>query len=232
MIDKSRPLVISLGGSLVSPNGGVATSFLSEFNLFIRAKITQGWRFFIVVGGGAVARHYIDAARNIVGDISDWDLDWLGIHATRLNAHIIKTIFEGVVHPRIIQNYDKKIVNLTKPLVVAAGWKPGWSTDYDAVILARDYGAKVIINMSNITQVYDKDPKEYKQAKPIRKISWDKFEKLVGTNWRPGSSLPFDPIATKLAKEIGLTVYVLSKDLLNFDKVFLHKEFVGTIISP
>jgi uridylate kinase len=27
-----------------------------------------------------------------------------------------------------------------KVSVIGAGWKPGWSTDYDAVILARDYG--------------------------------------------------------------------------------------------
>ncbi len=231
-MDKTRPVVISLGGSLVSPNGGIATDFLTEFNLFIRNKIAQGWRFFIVVGGGAVARHYIEAARKVVGDISDWDLDWLGIHATHLNAHIIKTIFEGVVHPRIIQNYDKKIVSLKKPLVIAAGWKPGWSTDYDAVILARDYGAKVIVNMSDIKQVYDNDPKKCKNAKPVRKISWEDFEKLVGTCWRPGSNIPFDPVATKLAKEKKLTVYVVGKDLANLDRLMSGGEFIGTTISP
>lgn len=231
-MDKTRPIVISLGGSLVSPNGGIDTLFLSEFNIFIRRKIAEGWRFFIVVGGGATARHYIDAARKVVGDISDWDLDWLGIHATHLNAHIVKTIFEGIVHPRVIQNYDKKIAHLTQPLVIAAGWKPGWSTDYDAVILARDYGSKVIINMSNIREVYDKDPKECKDARPVKKISWDKFEKLVGTCWRPGSNLPFDPVATKLAKERGLTVYIVGKDLANIDRLLSKKEFTGTTISP
>lgn len=231
-MNKERPIVISLGGSLVAPNGGIDTKFLSDFNKFIREKIAQGWRFFIVVGGGSTARHYIDAAREVVGSISNWDLDWLGIHATHLNAHIVKTIFEGVVHPRVIQNYNKKIARLEQPLVVAAGWKPGWSTDYDAVILARDYGADVIMNMSNISQVYDKDPQKHQDAKPLDKLSWSEFEKLVGFSWRPGSNLPFDPIATKMAKELGLTVYVLGKNLENLNNVILNNKFIGTTISP
>lgn len=230
-MDRDRPIVISLGGSLISPNGGIDTEFLADFNRFIRKKIANNWRFFIVCGGGAVARHYIDAARKVAGDISDWDLDWLGIHATHLNSHIVKTVFKGVVHPRVIQNYDKKITNLKKQLVIAAGWKPGWSTDYDAVILARDYKAQVILNMSNISQVFDKDPKEYNEAKPIDKMDWSEFEKLVGKNWKPGSNLPFDPVATKLAEKLRLTVYVVGKDLKNIDNLLSGSKFTGTVIS-
>ena len=155
----------------------------------------------------------------------------MGIHATRLNAHLIRTIFQDIAHPRIIQNYERKIANLTQPLVVASGWKPGRSTDYDAVLLARDYGSQVIINMSNISQVYDKDPNKYNDARPINKISWEDFEKLVGTTWSPGSNLPFDPIATKLAKKLNLTVYVIGKDLINLDKLLNKQNFLGTVIS-
>src|SRR3989338_3293738 len=201
-MDKSKPIIISLGGSLVVPNGGIDINFLTNFTKFIREKIAEKWRFFIVVGGGATARHYIDSAKNVVGEISDWDLDWLGIHSTHLNAHLIRTLFRDIAHPRVILNYEKKITNLKEPLVVAAGWKPGCSTDYDSVYLAQDYGAKVLINMSNITSVHDKDPNKFSDAKPISRIAWSDFEKIVGTKWSPGSNTPFDPIATKLAKKI------------------------------
>lgn len=230
-MDKSKPIIISLGGSLVIPNGGMDTKFLSEFNTFIRAKIAEGWRFFVVVGGGATARHYIQEAQQVVGNITDWDLDYLGIHATRLNAHLIRTIFQDIAHPRIIANYDKKIDKLRQPLVIAAGWKPGFSTDFCAVTLGRDYEAKVIINMSNITQVYDKDPKKFTDAKPIHKINWEEFSKMVGSKWSPGSNSPFDPIATKLAKDLGISVYVIGKDLTNLDNILSGRDFVGTVIS-
>lgn len=231
-MDKTKPVVISLGGSIVVPNGGIDIKFLTEFNNFIRKKIAENWRFFIVVGGGATARHYIDYAKKIVGTITDWDLDWLGIHTTRLNAHLIKTIFQDVAHPRIIENYEKKIAHLSEPLVIAAGWKPGCSTDYDAVVLARDYDAKVVINMSNITTVYDKDPKQFPTAKPLHNLTWREFEKLVGTDWKPGSNLPFDPVATRFAKTLGIVVYVIGKDLTNLDSILKGRDFTGTVITP
>lgn len=230
-MDKAKPIIISLGGSLIIPPGGMDIQFLIDFNTFIRAKIVQGFRFFIVVGGGATARHYIDEAKKVVGDITDWDLDFLGIHATRLNAHLLRTIFQDIAHPRIIANYEKKISNLRQPVVIAAGWKPGFSTDYCAVILSRDYDANVIINMSNITQVFDQDPKKFPDAKPLSNVSWDEFTKLVGNKWNPGSNLPFDPVATKLAKEMGISVYVIGKDLSNLDNILNGKEFLGTVIS-
>ncbi|MBI5452613.1 UMP kinase [Candidatus Gottesmanbacteria bacterium] len=231
-MDKSKPIIISFGGSLVVPNGGIDSQYLSQFNKFIREKIATGRRFFIVVGGGTLARHYIDAGKNIEGELSDWDLDWLGIHSTRLNAHLIRTIFRDVAHPRIIHDYEKKIENLKEPLVVAAGWKPGFSTDYCAVILGRDYNANIIINMSNITSVYDKDPNKFSDAKPLHNLTWEEFEKLVGTKWSPGSNLPFDPVASKLSKELGMHVYVVGKSLDNLDKILEGKDFLGTVISP
>lgn len=230
-MSKDKPIIISLGGSLVVPNGGIDTEFLSQFNQFIRNKIARKWRFFIVVGGGATARHYIEGAKNIVGNITDWDLDYLGIHATRLNAHVVRTIFQDVAHPRIITNYEKKIETITQPVVVAAGWKPGFSTDYDAVVLARDYGGDTVINLSNIKCVYDKDPNRSKDAKPLKSMSWNEFEILVGDKWIPGSNLPFDPKATKLAKKLNLRVFVLGNDLENLDQVLQEKPFIGTLIS-
>lgn len=230
-MDKSKPIVISLGGSLIVPNGGIDTDYISKLNLFIRSKITEGWRFFIVTGGGAIARQYIDAAKNIAGKISDWDLDFLGIHSTELNAHLIRTIFKDIAHPRVILNYEKKIKNLKESLVVAAGWKPGCSTDYDAMVLVRDYQAQVLVNMSNIEWVYDKDPNKFPDAKPIEKISWSEYEKMIDQKWSPGGNSPFDPVATRLAKELGCKVYIIGKDLDNLEKVLAGEKFTGTVIA-
>ena len=231
-MDKSKPVVLSLGGSLVVPNGGIDTKYIDEFNAFIRKKVAEGWQFFIEVGGGTTARRYIDAARTISGGISDWDLDWLGIHTTRLNAHLIRTIFRDIAHPRVLHNLAKKIIRLTQPVVVAAGWKPGCSTDYDAVVIARDYGAKILINMSNIETVFDKDPNKHTDAKPLHRLAWDKYAAMVGETWEPGKNVPFDPVATKLAKELSLTVYVVGKDLSNLGKILTGKDFIGTVIAP
>lgn len=132
--------IIKLGGSLIVPSEGIATTYLHQLQLFIRKQVAKHQRrFFIFVGGGLVARQYRDAGRAIVGhELTDEDLDWLGIHAARLNAHLLRTMFRDLAHPVIIKDYSI-IQKPEKPVVIAAGWKPGWSTDYPAVILAQDY---------------------------------------------------------------------------------------------
>lgn len=227
------PIVISIGGSLLVTGDGINTKFLSQLNAFIRKYIKRGKRFFLVAGGGRTARHYRDAGKTVIGTMSDEDLDWLGIHATRLNAHLLRTIFEDIAHPRIIENYDKKLHNWDEPVVVGAGWKPGWSTDYDAVVLAKDYGANLIINLSNIDWVYDKDPRTNKDAKAIEKLTWGELEKIVGTEWSPGINAPFDPIAAQLARKLRLTVIVANgENFRNLERIIEGDSFKGTVIMP
>ena len=101
-----------------------------------------------------------------------------------------------------------------------------------APVVAKKYVAKTVINMSNIDRVYDKDPRVHSDAKPINEISWKNFEKLVGDKWIPGLNMPFDPIATKLAKEINLKVIILNgKNIINLGYAIANKKFTGTVIS-
>ncbi len=232
MADKNGTFILSVGGSLIIPNGIVDTKFLSEFNTFIRKQVSEKKRrFFIVVGGGSIAAKYIDAAKEIRGkDLSDADKDWLGIHATRLNAQLVRTVFQDIADARVIKHYEI-ILKITHPVAVAAGWKPGWSTDYDAVTLCADYGVREVINLTNIDKVYDKDPNKFTDAKPMDEITWKKYRALVGDTWSPRMSAPFDPIASKLAQELGITVKILNgKNLENLGKALDEKPFFGTTI--
>ncbi len=235
---KEKIIIISVGGSLIVPNGGIDTTFLKNLNEFVRDEVRKGRKFFLVIGGGRIARHYIDAGKTVVGNIIKEDLDWLAIHATRFNAQLVRTIFKDIANPRVIENYEHKLINWREPVVVGAGWKPGWSTDYDAVVLARDYKGKLIINLSNIYYVYDKDPIKFKDAKKLVALSWKDMETLVGKllkgkRWVPGLNAPFDPIATRLAKTMDLTVVVTNgKDFKNLRNIIEGRKFKGTVITP
>ena len=225
--------VLSVGGSLVVPQGGIDILFLEAFNDFIRKQVSEKKRrFFLVIGGGATARHYIDAGVGVVKHkITDEDLDWLGIHTTRLNAHLVRTIFRDIADPRVIKHYEI-ILKIDQPVVVAAGWKPGWSTDYCAVTICQDYNIKSLVNMTNVDQVYDKDPKKHSDAKPMVHISWKDYRTLSGDKWIPGMNLPFDPIASRLASELGVTVKILNgKKLDNLALALDSEDFFGTTIG-
>jgi uridylate kinase len=227
-------VIISVGGSLIVPNGGINTAFLMELNSFIRDQLAKNptRQFFLIIGGGATARHYRDAGRTVVGhELTRDDLDWLGMHATKLNAHLVRTIFRDIAHPYILKHYEI-IRKVTENVVIAAGWKPGWSTDYDAILLCEDYDVRTVINLSNVEQVFNKDPKQFPDAKPIEKISWEDFRKIVGDEWIPGMNAPFDPVASKKAQALGIRVVVMSgENLENATNYFAGKSFVGTVIE-
>ena len=223
------PIVISLGGSLVVPNGGIDHSFLKRFKDLIVSEIKTDKRFIIIVGGGKTARHYQEAAQK-VGKLAAEDVDWLGIHSTHLNAQLVRTILRDHAHLKIITHFDE-VEEFQEPIMVAAGWKPGHSTDYDAVLHAKNHSADTVINLSNIDSVFDKDPNKHNDAKPLKEISWDDFRKLVGDTWDPGANHPFDPIASKETQKSGLKVVVMDgKDLDNFKNYLDGKEFKGTLV--
>ena len=234
-----KTFVLDLGGSVFAPNGEnnkrVDIDYLNKFEKFIRKQVALNRRFFIVTGGGYIAREYRDAAARAVGpvNITDEDLDWLGIHATRLNAHLIRTIFKDIAYPRFIKHYDMVDKNaLEYKVVTCAGWKPGWSTDYCSVLMADDYHVDTVINMTNVDYIYDKDPRKHKNAKPIKRMSWDEVLKIVGKEWKPGMNTPFDPVASRMAKKIKLKVIVCNgRDFDNLGKVLGGEDFKGTVIE-
>ena len=117
-------------------------------------------------------------------------------------------------------------------ILIAAGWKPGRSTDDCAVRLAKAYGASTIINLSNIDYVYTKDPRKFKDAKKIEAISWKDYRKLIGGKRTPGMNSPFDPVAARFAAKHHQRVIVAGgTDLKNLHSILSGKKFKGTVLG-
>jgi uridylate kinase len=223
-----KTVVISLGGSIIVPDK-VDVNFLKRFKALVSKYVKKGYRLAIYCGGGKLARDYQKAASS-VSKLEQRQLDWLGIHATWLNADLLIKIFGNISEACFIIDPTKKIKS-KKKVLVAGGWKPGWSTDYDAVLLAKNLKAKFVINMTNVNYVYDKDPRKYRNAKPIKETTWKELRKLVGSKWSAGLNMPFDPIASKEAEKSKLSVAIIGKNLGNLEALLKGKRFKGTIIK-
>lgn len=225
-----KTFVLSLGGSLIVPGEEINSTFLKNFRKLIIDKIKKGNRFFIIAGGGSTARKYINGAKKVIKVKYD-DLDWLGVHSSRLNAHLVKTIFADLAHREIIKNPTIHLP-IREKIAVAGGWKPGWSTDYVATMVAQEYEVDTVINLSNIKYAYTKDPNKYKSAEKIINTDWEHFRKIVGSEWRPGMNAPFDPIASKKGEQLGLRVIIADgKDLKNLSNIIEGKPYKGTTIK-
>jgi len=222
-------VVVALGGSIVYPES-IDTQFIKNFRTLIRKFLKKKFQFVIVVGGGRLSRVFQDAAHKI-SRINDEDKDWIGIHATRLNAHLLRTVFRDVAEP-VIFDGRHKMKKLRCPLTIASGWRPGWSTDYVAVRLAADFGAKKVIVAGKPAFVYDKDPHTFKDARAIENLSWKEYRKLIPPMWKPGLHAPVDPVAARLGEKEGIKAIIVNgKDLKNFENLLNGKEFRGTVIE-
>lgn len=225
--------VISLGGSLISPQGP-DNEFLKKFRKTLLEWLNKSLQnqVVLITGGGSLARSYQESYKNFTENPLEITLDWLGIRATHLNAMLISTLFEKSVKVSLYEDYDNQDVNKSSQIIVAGGWKPGFSTDFCAVHLAKKLNSQTLINLSNISQVYTADPKKDPKAKPLKEISWHNFRSIVGHIWIPGGNFPFDPMASQKAQELNLKVIIASgNDLENLESILEDKPFKGTIVQ-
>ena len=235
-----KTIVVALGGSIVYPGvhpDGIDTQFLKDFKKFLAPFLRphagsskRGTRFVLVVGGGKLARRFQDAAHH-VAKVADEDKDWLGIHATRLNAHLLRTIFREVADPVIMDNRDR-LKSAKYPVTIAAGWRPGWSTDYVAMQIAEDFGAGEAIIAGKPSHVYEKDPAKYPNAAKFDELGWKQYRKLIPAKWSPGMGAPVDPVGAALGARKKIKAIIIDgRDLKNFAALLNGKEFQGTIIG-
>jgi uridylate kinase len=222
--------IISLGGSLIVPEE-VDVNFLKDFKSLILSQAKNGKKFVIIVGGGKVCRKYQEAAKQIT-HASIEDLDWIGIGSIHLNAELLRVIFGDQAHSKVVFDLSK-MPESSSPVIIGAAYQPGRSSDWDAVLAAKSFNAKKVINLSNTDYVYDSDPKKNPAAKRIEKISWADFRKIIPAEWtHSGMNVPFDPVASKMAEESGLEVIIMNgKPIDNLAKCLADEKFAGTVIS-
>jgi uridylate kinase len=214
-------VVISLGGSLISLN---ESDYIKEVANLIKTA-SKDFDLYIVVGGGKLAREYIQVARKFCND--ERYLDRLGIMATRLNAMLINSFFKKEI-PESIENAAKMA-----PPVIMGGTTPGHSTDAVAAMLAREIKAECLIIATDVDGIYDKDPKKYKDAKKLDRISIKELRKMAGEEWKKaGESAVIDAIACKIIEEEKIETFVVNgKKLDELENAIYGKKFNGTVVE-
>lgn len=221
-------IVISVGGSLIVPKG-IDVSFLKEFKRALLKHCGKGRKFAVVCGGGRVSREYVAAATRL-DHLTDEQKDWMGIYCTRLNAALLKSALGKMAAGDIVTD-PTAWLDKESPVLVAAGWKPGWSTDYVAVMLAKRLGVKEVVNMTNTEYVYTADPRKSREAKPIPRMSWKEYNRMFGEKWTPGMNIPFDPVASRISERLKMRVYIIGRSVRNLESLLLGRKFRGTVIG-
>ncbi|MEM0047159.1 MAG: UMP kinase [Fervidicoccaceae archaeon] len=230
-MEKRTPIVIKISGSFIQPD---MPEMVKQYAGLLREIWESGYRPMVVVGGGRIARLYIESARSL--GASESMLDLLGIDVTRLNAHLLITSLADIALPYPPRNIDEILNAKQDPLeriMVAGGLQPGQSTNAVSAVVAELVGAKKIINATKVDGVYDRDPNIDKNAKLIRKITTMQMREILEKQSAlAGKYELLDPPSLTIIERSKIIVHVISgSDPQNVLKV-LRGEELGSVILP
>jgi len=200
-------VVVSIGGSVLAPDldESVVREHAAAVEELLAADVSTG----LVVGGGAVARDYILAAREL-GE-NEIALDDMGIAVTRLNARLLIAALGDAAAPTPIESYDGGLEAMRRGDVpVLGGVAPGQTTDAVAAALAEYVEADLLVYATSVPGVFTADPNEADDAEHIESMTArDLVDVIVDTELVAGSSAPVDLLAAKLIERSGMRTIVL-----------------------
>jgi uridylate kinase len=219
-------IVVSIGGSVVLSDEGNG-EFLRRLTTLLK-KMSEQYLLYVIVGGGKIARRYIELGRELGFD--EDTLDLIGIDVTRVNARIIINLLE--VSNKEIPHTTREALKLKLPIVVMGGTDPKHSTDLVGAELAEKTHAVRFVNATNVDGIYDKDPNKYTDAKQLKEVPIDYLIKQYGTKWgTAGKNIFMDEPALEIIQRARIpTLVVNGRRLDQLEKALLGQPFDGTTI--
>lgn len=223
-------VVVSVGGSVLVPD--LDSSRVAGYAAAVERLLDAGHEVCVVVGGGATAREYIGAAREL--GANETELDHLGIAVTRLNARLlVAALDERAVSAPATDHSEARTALRRGEVPVMGGTEAGHTTDAVATALAEYVDADLLVYATSVPGVFDTDPETDPEATKYGQIGVDDLVALVGEmGIEAGSNAPVDLLATKLLQRAGLRAVVLDGSDPEAVVAAVEGDHDGTDIEP
>jgi len=192
-------------------------------------KLSINNTVFAVVGGGKVARNYIEVARKLGAD--ETLCDYIGIEVTRLNASVLASAISKA--PKKIPSDFREAheLSMLHPVVVMGGTFPGHTTDATAALLSEFVNADILLIATSVDGVYSEDPLKKPDAIRYDKMRARELVEIVSMGeLKAGSKNVVDLLAAKVIERSGIKTVVFYGSPENLMKA-LEDESIGTVIE-
>jgi len=211
-------MVIKYGGSLLFQDGSINIELINKICDVVRELHEKGHEIGMVIGGGATARNYISALNPYFAEAKK---DYVAVLATRMNAMLFVSRLSDILD----------CLGSGK-MVISGGMQPGQSTNAVATLLCEAMEAKDIINATNVDYIYDKDPKRFDDAVPIKEMNYADLKGMISElESNAGGYDMFDMVAAKNIERSGITLHFMNgEDPRNILKI-LDEVPVGTVVK-
>jgi uridylate kinase len=232
-----KVLVLKVGGSIMYDQ-----LLNINFDLFKRLKVwyyenkDKYSKMVFVTGGGGLSRSVEERISDNIG--GEENLHSIAMSLTQTNANIFASFLENdeIFLPKTLGNAYEFLVSPKGHTMVSGGLKVGWSTDMDSAVFADILSADRVYKISNIEYVYDKDPKEFFEAKPIKDMSWEEYFKLFnivsGEDHKPNRSMPLDVESVQFCSRKGISFFITGGSTLEEEEDINKILQKGTFIHP
>ena len=220
-------LVLKISGKLVNPED---PGYILKLADVVRELVREGHRVAVVIGGGGIARKYIDACRSLGG--SEGICDLMGIEASRLNALLFTIALGDLVYRRVVRNIDEMLEAWSTGLVVATGgFQPGQSTVAVSAIIAEMISADLLIYATVVSGIYDRDPTLDPNAKLLKRVSVEELRRILSRqSVSAGRYELIDPLALSIIERSRIRVAVIDgRDPTTIIQA-VRGEDIGTLV--
>lgn len=213
-------IVIKIGGSLCMGPKGPKLEYFKKLIPVLR-KLQKDHSLAISIGGGKFVSNYFDNVKWF--GLDDDQLEWVGIELMRTNQMLLAYALNGT------PIFDLK--NLKgKKTPILAGIKPRRSTDANAAIAAKELNADLLLILTDVRGVYDKNPHKNKNAKFISSMSFKDLGKYAVKKTGPKHYGVIDPLAIKTIQKNKINTIIFNgRDPKSILKAVKGKD-VGTQI--
>jgi uridylate kinase len=221
-----KKVVIKLSGSIFGSNA--KSKSIKEYGMMI-SELDKHVQPVVIAGGGNIARHYIDLARELGSD--EASLDLLGIEVSRLNAKLLLHSIRSV-YPKVPTNLEEvSIAAETGEPVILGGLHPGQSTNATSALVAEKVKARIFVNATDVNGIYDSDPNINRHAKVFKRVTVDKCIEVLGKNSSMAGKYDLmDMVALKIIERSRIPTVIIRASVTNIINVIESDTKIGTRI--
>jgi len=222
-------LVVRIGGSVVA--SPLNPRLIDEYAEVLKILRKQKHQVGVVVGGGAYAREFIRAAREM--GLEEKVQDEVAIFVSRIFAHLLTRRLGALSCESVPVTIDEAVECLNGgKTAVMGGLRPGITTDAVAALLAEGMNAELYVKATDQDGICNKDPKKFTDAVKLDHLSWGELSRiLTEAGHKAGMHQVLDPEAVRLLRKGKVKVVVVNG--LRVENVLhaVEGRRVGTLVD-
>lgn len=222
-------ILIRLGGSVIATP--VNTGLITKYVEILKELKAKGHEVVVVVGGGALARDFIQIAKAL--GLEEKDQDDLAISVSRIFAQLFIKKLGEISCEKIPLSVEEAVECLKGgKIAVLGGLRPGMTTDTVAALIAERINADMLVKATDQEGVYDKDPRKHPDAVKLDRLRFEELPQVLAEKkHRAGIHQILDPEAVKVLKAKRIKVLVLNGYKPENILLAVEGKNVGTIIE-